>query len=63
MRSRKRSMGYCSFRWSKEDRDRIRKHQPEGIGAAQNKDVSFVCPKAQVSEEFIEGDIRKNLLN
>ncbi|KRE06081.1 DNA recombinase [Bacillus sp. Root239] len=37
-----------------EERDRIRKHQREGIDAALNKGISFGRPKAQINQKFIE---------
>lgn len=39
---------------AQEERDRIRKHQREGIDAALNKGISFGRPKAQISQKFIE---------
>ncbi|MEC1071857.1 recombinase family protein [Priestia megaterium] len=37
-----------------EERDRIRKHQREGIDAALNKGISFGRHKAQINQKFIE---------
>jgi DNA invertase Pin-like site-specific DNA recombinase len=39
---------------AQEERDRIRKHQREGIDAALNKGISFGRPKAQINQKFIE---------